>query len=189
MNGYIRALLTVPNGYFKLGFIKLFSMKKIYFGRFPRISIRTEISVDNGGQLKIGDRFNMRGSARVRVRKEGNLIIGNNVSFNVNNMIVSHESIEIGNDVQFSPNVQVYDHDHNFRTKGGTKSGKYKSSFVKIGNNVWVGANSIIMRGAIIGDNCVIAAGTVVRAGEYPNGSLIYNERIIKVCTISENEE
>lgn len=176
MNGYIRALLTIPNGYLKLGITKLFHIKNVHFGRLPRISANTEISVDKGAKLEIGNRFNMRGSARIRVRENGKLVIGNNVSLNINNMIACHDSIEIGDDVQFSPNVQIYDHDHDYRAEGGVKAGKYKSSPVKIGNNVWIGANAVILRGTKIGDNAVIGAGSVVK-GTFESGSVIVEHR------------
>ena len=36
------------------------------------------------------------------------------------------------------------------------------SEHVKIGKRCWIGANAIILPGITIGDNCVIAAGSVV---------------------------
>lgn len=188
MNGFARALLTIPFGYMKLGAIKVLHSKRIYFGRLPRVAFNTEISLDKDAKMCIGERFNMRESARIRVRKSAKLQVGKNAYININCMIACHDCIEIGDDVQFGPNVQLYDHDHDFRAEGGTKAGKYKKSPIKIGSNVWIGANSIIMRGAIIGDDCVIAAGTIVRAGEYPKGTLIYNARIMKVRLIDEKE-
>lgn len=47
---------------------------------------------------------------------------------------------------------------------------------VKIGNNVWIGANTIILRGTEIGDNYVIGAGCVVK-GKYNKGSVIIQKR------------
>lgn len=176
MNGYVRAAMTIPYGYIKLGILKLFHMRNLKFGNLPRISMGTEISIDNGAKLIFGKRINMRGSARIRVRKSAQCIIGDRTSININNMIACHEKIEIGNDVQTGPNVQIYDHDHDFRTEGGVKAGKYKVGQIKIGNNVWIGANAVILRGTTIGDNCVIGAGTVLRGGVYPANSLIYQD-------------
>lgn len=72
--------------------------------------------------------------------------------------------IYIGNHVTVSSNVVFITHD------GGTwisKSKKEKNKVVKfgrirIGNNTFIGANSIIMPSVTIGDNCVIGAGSVV---------------------------
>ena len=50
----------------------------------------------------------------------------------------------MGDDVQQSPYVLIYDHDHDCRTEGGLKSGKYKECPVKIENNVWIGAGSVV---------------------------------------------
>jgi len=43
---------------------------------------------------------------------------------------------------------------------------------IKIGNNVFIGNNSIILLNTTIGNNCIIGAGSVVR-GDFPDGSLI----------------
>lgn len=44
---------------------------------------------------------------------------------------------------------------------------------IVIGNNVWLGANTTILKGARIGDGCIVAAHSVVLKGDYPAGSLI----------------
>ena len=140
------------------------------------ISPFTEITMDRGARLYIGNNFKMRDGAKIRVRKGAACIIGNNSSVNCNNMIACRERIEIGNDVQMSPNVQIYDHDHDFRVAGGIKTGKYRTAPVKIGNNVWIGANTVILRGSEIGDNCVIGAGCVVK-GVIPANSTYVQKR------------
>lgn len=70
----------------------------------------------------------------------------------------------------------IYDHDHDFRAKNGLKELKYKTSPVEIGDNVWIGANTVILRGAKIGNNCVITASSVIK-GEYPDNSIIVQKR------------
>ena len=66
--------------------------------------------------------------------------------------------IEIGDDVTFGPHVQVIAHDASTcKTLGYAKIGR-----VTIGNNVFVGAGSIILPGVKIGDNSVIGAGSIV---------------------------
>ena len=66
--------------------------------------------------------------------------------------------ITIGNNVVLSPFVHILAHDTSTKAYCGyTRIGK-----VNIGNNVFVGANSIILPGVSIGDNSIIGAGSVV---------------------------
>ena len=176
MNKAVRALIHIPCGFFKCTFTKLFHLRTFHMSPVCAISPLTEITLDRGANLSIGKRFRMRDGAKIRVRRGAVLKIGKNVSINSNNMIACHESVEIGDNVQFSPNVQIYDHDHDYRAEGGVADMKYKTSPVKIGNNVWIGANVVILRGTTIGDNCVIGAGAVVK-GSYESGSVIVQKR------------
>jgi acetyltransferase-like isoleucine patch superfamily enzyme len=180
MNRYVRAAVCVPCGILKMAWTKLFHINSFTGPAISLVSPFTEITVDRGAELKIGKRFKMRDGAKIRVRKGSVCIIGNNTSVNSNNMIACHDRIEIGNDVQLSPNVQIYDHDHDFRVEGGVKAGKYKTAPVKIGNNVWIGANTIILRGTELGDNCVVGAGCVVK-GKYENDSVIIQKRLTQI--------
>ena len=93
------------------------------------------------------------------------------------------EAISIGDNTEFGPNVCIYDHDHDY--KNGLNNELYKTSPVKIGKNCWIGAGVIILRGTVIGDNSVIAAGSIVK-DVVPSNSLFYNKR--ENCkTIIEN--
>ena len=178
MNKYFRAAVCVPCGMVKMAWNKL-----VHFSAFsgPIISLVSpfsEITMERGSELRIGRRFKMRDGAKLRVRKGAVCIIGNDSSVNTNDMIACRERIEIGNDVMLSPNVQIYDHDHDYRADGGVKTGKFKTSPVKIGNNVWIGANTVILKGTVIGDNSVIGAGCVIK-GAFPDGSIVIQKRVI----------
>lgn len=177
MNKYVRAAVCVPCGIIKMAWTKLFHFSSFSGPVISLVSPHTEITMENGSELRIGRNFKMRDGAKIRVRKGAKCIIGNNTSINSNNMIACHERIEIGDDVQLSPNVQIYDHDHDFRAEGGVKAGKFKTGAVKIGNNVWIGANTVILRGTEIGDNSVVGAGCVVK-GIFPENSVIIQKRV-----------
>lgn len=175
MNKFTRAVIELPTGVLKA------VANNLKFGGI-RVSVKcaispmAELTIDRGAKCNIGKLFRARSGCHIRVRRGARLIIGENTSVNHGCMIVCHENIKIGNNVQLSPNVMIYDHDHDFRAQGGIKEMKYKTSPIIIGNNVWIGANSIILRGSTIGDNAVIGAGSIVK-GQVPAGEVFVQKR------------
>ncbi len=149
----------------------------------------SEVLVRKDGLMSTGEgTVTIREGTRVTVETGGRLLIGNDVGINRNCYIAVHEEIVIGNNTIFGPGVVVVDQDHDFRDPGGLKAGRYKTGRIRIGNNVWIGANAVVLRNTDIGDNSVIGAGCVVRGNVEP-GSVIkridnecqeYNQDIIK---------
>lgn len=176
MNKYIRAYIVVPFGFFKILFTKVFHLKGFKAHVFCMISPWSEISLDYGGHLSIGKRLKMRDGAKIRVRKNAQCKIGEDFTIGTNCIVACRSKIIIGSKVLLSPNVQIYDHDHDFRAKRGIASKEYKTTQVTIGDNVWIGANSVILRGTKIGNNCVIGAGSVIK-GEYGDNLVIIQNR------------
>lgn len=66
--------------------------------------------------------------------------------------------IRIGDNVTFAPKVHVLAHD----TSTKYFTGYTKVSNVTIGNNVFIGAGSILLPGVTIGDNVIVGAGSIV---------------------------
>lgn len=141
-----------------------------------------EYRVSKKGKLYLGYHVSSLSRCRFLVN-DGVLRIGDNVGFNTNCIIACHERIEIGDNVEFGPNVCVYDHDHDFRVDGGLKARRYKTAPVFIGDNTWVGANVIILKGTQIGRNCVIGAGSVV-SGIVHDNSILTQKRETKIRPI-----
>lgn len=112
--------------------------------------LSTEFSFSKRSKVRIGKHFTSMQNCRILVR-DGELVIGDHVGINSNCVIVCHHSIHIGSDVGIGPNVCIYDHDHDFRIEGGKAAKKYRCSPVVIEDNVWIGANTIILRGVRIG--------------------------------------
>ena len=176
MNKYIRGLVVIPNGIIKTCMLKIFHFKSFHGIQPAHISLFTEITIENG-KLILGKGFKMRDGAKIRVRQDAICIIGNNVSLSSNNIITCRSFIKIGDNVELAPNVLIYDHDHDFRADGGIKSKKFITDPIEIGNNVWIGANTVILRGTKIGDNAIIAAGSVVK-GIIPCNTVFIQKRI-----------
>lgn len=186
MNKYVRAAGVVSIGAIKMVWTKLFHPKSFHGPLLCMISPFSEILLETKGKMHIGKMFKLRDGGKIRVRREGVLVLGDNVSIGSNSMIVCHDSITIGSNVQLAGNVQIFDHDHDFRVKEGLKAGKYQNAPVMIGDNVWVGCNSVILRGSVIGDNAVIAAGSVVK-GNVPENSIFIQKRASKIISIDKS--
>ena len=91
------------------------------------------------------------------------MVIGNNVFINDSCKMVIRERLEIGDGTLFGPGVYVYDHDHVF-TPEGVDPDTFKSSPISIGNNCWIGARAILLRGCQVGDKSVVGAGAIVKS-------------------------
>lgn len=108
----------------------------------------------------------------LRVDYGYNISMGNNVVMNFNCVILDCAPVSIGDDSMFAPGVQIYAATHPLSPKHRKLSGNqyYELAFpVKIGSNVWVGGNAVILPGVVIGDNAVIGAGSVVTRDVPPN--------------------
>lgn len=91
------------------------------------------------------------------------LKIGNNSSIGPYSYIGCSGFIEIGDNVMMSPRVSIYAENHLFDHPELTiKEQGVKREFVKIEDDCWIAANTIILAGVTIGRGSVIAAGSVV---------------------------
>lgn len=103
----------------------------------------------------------------IQYLRRGGAIVGENVRFIVPNRTFVDDKclsyIEIGNDCLITGGVSILAHDwsvHVIANKYGKMLPAQRRTV--IGNNVFIGLNSIILSGAHIGDNVIIGAGSVV---------------------------
>lgn len=172
-------IIRILYNIFRLSILSFFYLGKIKFSPIQGLSPNAIIRVGNKGKISMG-RCVIDGHTLIR-SSGGDIKIGTNIYINRNCNIVSRESIIIGNRVSIGPNVCIYDHDHAF---GKEKSLVFKTSPIIIGDDVWIGANAVILRGTIIGDNCVIGAGTVVK-GKIEENTMITQEIKLKKSAIN----
>jgi acetyltransferase-like isoleucine patch superfamily enzyme len=91
------------------------------------------------------------------------LKIGNNSSIGPYSYIGCSGFIEIGDNVMMSPRVSIYAENHLFDNPDlSIKDQGVKREFVKIEDDCWIAANTVILAGVTIGRGSVIAAGSVV---------------------------
>ena len=86
---------------------------------------------------------------------------GKNLFVNYNCTIIDVAKVTIGDNCQLAPNVAIYTAGHPVYPVTRTSGYEYGKA-VTIGDNVWIGGNSVICPGVTIASNTVIGAGSVV---------------------------
>lgn len=177
--------LYSPSEYIKNVYSLLMTKIIMPQARFIRrpIYIRGKKSLVGCNGLTTGRfcRFDLEGSKQT-------FFVGENCEMGDMTHIVAHEKVEIGNNVLIASKCFISDTNHGVY-KGSnqdlpmTEPNKRKlvSCPVKIGDNVWIGENVVILAGAQIGDGCVIGANSVI-SKEIPAGSMVVGVpgRVIK---------
>lgn len=88
---------------------------------------------------------------------------------NLNNYIQATNGIIFGNNIELGPSVKIISSNHSFNNFRE----HVKSNPIVIGNNVWIGANSIVLPGVEIGNNVIIGAGSLV-SKNIPSNSIAF---------------
>lgn len=160
----------------------LFYFKGIDSGKISTIGFPI---INIGGNIHLNGKLNMCNNAskgtlginrkcKISVYSNAHLYINGTVSMS-NTVIVCTKEIVIGDNVMIGGGVTIVDSDfHSLDSRywSTPNDEKYmKSSPVKIGNNVFIGMHSIILKGCTIGDNSIIAAGLVV-CSDVPAGEI-----------------
>lgn len=96
-----------------------------------------------------------------------NISVGKNFYAGYNCVISDITKVTIGDDCMLGPNVGIYTAGHALEPVGRNKSGYALP--ISIGDKVWIGGNAVILPGVSIGDNAVVAAGSVVTKDVPPN--------------------
>lgn len=128
--------------------------------------LKTTFIMQDNSTLTINGKFYFYTGTKIVVRPNAILKIGNGGFINVDSKIYCKKSISIGDNVFIGEEVIIRDTDeHQIDNKENTQA-------ITIGNNVWIGMRSIILKGVHIGDGAIIAAGSVVTK-DVPSGSLV----------------
>ena len=116
------------------------------------------------------------------------LFIGDNCEMGDMTHIVAHERVEIGDNVLIASKCFISDTNHGVY-KGEVQDGPeimpnlrpLKTEPVKIGDNVWIGENAVILAGANIGNGCIVGANSVITKSIADNSIVVGNNIILKV--------
>ncbi|WP_019882512.1 MULTISPECIES: DapH/DapD/GlmU-related protein [unclassified Methylophilus] len=124
-----------------------------------------------GSLIKIGANSTIDSFVKIKPAGGiGNLIIGEHSVINSGCVLYTGNGINIGNHVAIAANTTLAPVNHAYENKNIliTKQGFIPSKGgITIEDDVWIGANCVILDGAILRTGCVIAAGSIIR-GEIP---------------------
>ena len=127
---------------------------------------------------KVGENFNIESDFRCDYGY--NIEVGENFYSNYNLVILDVNKVLFGNNVFIGPNCSFYTAGHPIDPKvrnSGLEFGKP----ITVGNNVWIGGNTVILPGITIGNNVTIGAGSVVTKNVEANSVVAGNPaRVIK---------
>jgi maltose O-acetyltransferase len=94
--------------------------------------------------------------------------IGNNSGIGINARIIG--PVKIGNNVMMSPDIMIIANKHGYKNRKIPMINQgISEEKIEIGDDIWIGARSIILPGVKIASGCVIAAGSVVTKSFGPN--------------------
>jgi acetyltransferase-like isoleucine patch superfamily enzyme len=155
-----------------------------------------KVRLKDGCIVKIAEQSQIDGSI-IFDRENASISIGKRVF--MNGLVIVAQSIDIGDDVMIAWGVTVVDHNshsisfsHRAEDVVNWKIGKkdwthVKIAPVKISNKVWIGFNSIILKGVTIGEGAVVGAGSVVTK-DVPAWTIVAGNPARVIREIPENE-
>lgn len=166
-------------------------LQRVFFGQSSGfLFIGSRVKLIHSHHLRVGRNFIVGDNSCINALSQNGVEIGNNVSLGRSVTIIctgvisqigvgviirdgvgvndgaylgGQGGIEIGSNVIIGPGVKIFSENHNFEdTSTPIKDQGVSRKGVMIGNDCWLGANSIILDGVNLGSGCVVAAGAIV---------------------------
>lgn len=161
----------------KIAFLKLKFRNNLKLRGICKLSKNVSFTLKKG-KISLGNSVTLSRNVHIGC-VGGELIIGDMTFFNRNSIVACRNKIQIGKGCSFGPNVCIYDHNHKFNADGFKKS-EYRTGEIIIGDNCWIGAGAIILKGTHIGEGCIVGAGAVIN-GKIPPHSLVRSNSSVLV--------
>lgn len=177
MKRYLKLIISIPNRiFFNIQCIRFkpkCKNKPMVNGRMILYSLKGTIHFGDNVQINSGYKYAPAGGAGktiIYAKPGAKIWIGNNAGIS-NTCIYAAEDIFIGDNVMIGASCGIYDTDyHSLDPDQRGKENEYvKTSPVRIMDHVFVGTHSLILKGVTIGENSIIAAGSVVTKDVPPN--------------------
>ena len=133
---------------------------------------------------------NYKWNKKICMLRKGGAEIGENIAWFSHDIVIDTSRpylLHIGNFSKITRGVIILTHDYSLsvmRRVYGDWIGEGQETY--IGDNCFIGMNSIILMGARIGDNCIVGAGSVV-CGTFPDNVVIAGNPAKVICTLDEH--
>lgn len=162
---------------------------------FPEASMSARL-----GKIYVGVKSCIRGNIEIQ-RENASIQIGDNCYVGANTNIWAADSITIGSNVLIAHNVNIFDNDthpiniyerredaENIIWKGIRKNfSSLQYSSIVIENDVWIGCNSVILKGVHIGRGAIVSAGSVVTK-DVPEYSMVSGNPAVIIQILDQNK-
>ena len=138
---------------------RLLVQETIQVGHGSFIAPDAGIFGEPGRDVVIGDRCAIATQAFLH----GPITLGNDVSVNVGARLDGgRKGLVVGDGTRIASGAALYAFDHGLRPDRDLREQPVRSRGIRVGRDVWIGANAGITDGVVIGDHAVVAMGAVV---------------------------
>jgi len=156
--------------------------------QLPYLSGQGEILIGDGVRLsgKSSLCFNNRHGNRPQISIGDRTFVGHNCAF------VAGSRIDIGNDCLIASGVRIADQDGHpidaNRRRAGEPTPQDRIHPIRIGNDVWIGAGAVILKGVTLGDRSIVAGHAVVTRDVAPDTIVAGNPaRVVQELPVPED--
>lgn len=147
--------------------------KQCYIGRPAYIT--------RSWRIQLGDKVRIYPNARLECSPNGRIIFGDNISIGPNVNITACGEVRIGSGTTISANVFITDMDHDISDP--SHSVMQTRNIVRptsIGENCFIGANTVILAGTVMKNGVVVGANSTVRGTFGPNEVIVGSPAKVK---------
>ena len=161
---------VVIDGPVRMGMIKV---GQVSVGIFDK-KARTVLNIY--GKLVFKGTANIGGASAISVGRNSELILGTNFKITAKSSIIATggKSVLIGDDCLLSWDILIMSSDFHKIIDKSTGAVVNDPEDIVIGNKVWVGCNTTILKGSVIPDHVVVGAGTIISNKKLDETNAIY---------------
>lgn len=170
-----------------LRYLLVHSQRKLFF-RNPKSKIHHSFKLGGNNVLdlspeavfEIAENVTLNSNNFITVKQNARLKIGKE-TYITRATISCLGEIEIGENCILGEGMKLFDHNHQYTTNPfSVAKTEFNIGKIKIGNNVWTGANVTILKDVTIGDNCIIGTGVLIYK-DVPDNSIVKLNQVLKI--------